>query len=137
MNDTQEQILIDIQNEVRQQEEKVQELRNKLSREEDFLKRLKGLGKPKQPLLPMKENVPTTPNVPQDGTIIEHIVEVLTENGGSMHVKDITEKLRTQGITSDAQLGLSATVANALFRRRNDLFQRVRRGLYRLRTQSG
>jgi hypothetical protein len=136
MDNTQEQILIDIQNEIRQQEDKVQELRNKLSREEDFLKRLKGLGRPKQPLLPMKENVPVSQSDAQEGTVIEHIVTILSDSGGSMHVKDITEKLAAKGVVSGAQGGLSATVANALFRRRNDLFQRVRRGLYRLRTQT-
>ena len=125
-----------IQEQIRQVESKIFDLRISLRIEEGILKRLKALETPEQPLLPLTDNVPVLTNVPQQvtqsGTLVANIKAVLAENGGSMHVKDIYEKLKAMGITTDAKAGLAASIANALFRR-DDIFQRVRRGMYRLK----
>ena len=129
-------IMNNIQEQIKQVEDKVKDLRIKLMIEESVLKRLKAIESPEEPLLPLSDNAPILTNVPQQvtqsGTLVANIKAVLAENAGSMHVKDIHEKLKAMSITTDAKAGLAASIANALFRR-EDIFQRVRRGMYRLR----
>jgi hypothetical protein len=127
-----------IQEQIKQVEEKAQDLRIKLMVEEGILKRLKlyagALDNPEQPLLPLSEDAQDSQPVAQQGSLVEHIRGVLSENGGSVHVKDICKKLASQGVTTGAKAGLASAIACAMHRR-EDLFQRVRRGMYRLRTR--
>ncbi len=63
----------------------------------------------------------------------ERIVRVLQQSAQPMRVTDITAKLEAEGMTTTGAKGLIANVASALARR-DDLFVRVDRGLYRLNT---
>jgi len=123
-----------IQEQIRQVEDKIKDLRIKIMIEEGVLKRLRAIDNPEQPLLPSEDNVPNTEPVTQQGSLVEHIRVVLYENNRSMHVKEICSSLTAKGVTTGAKAGLASAIACAMYRR-DDLFQRVRRGLYRLRKQ--
>lgn len=121
-----------IREQIEQVEDKIRELRIKLMVEESVLKRLKAIESPEQPLLPLVDDVQNTEPVAQQGSLVEHIRAVLSEHNRSMHVKEICELLNAKGITTGAKAGLGTAIACAMYRR-EDLFQRLRRGLYRLR----
>jgi predicted butyrate kinase (DUF1464 family) len=128
-------IMSNIQEQIRLVEEKIRDYKIKLMVEEGVLKRLRALDNSEQPLLPLEDNeVQTAEPVAQEGSLVEHIRTVLSENNRSMHVKEICSSLKAKGVTTGAKAGLASAIACAMYRR-DDLFQRLRRGLYRLRNQ--
>lgn len=66
-------------------------------------------------------------------TLPEAIKAVLTNAGKSLRAKDISEALEKAGYGKGAKNGLGPSVLSALGRR-EDLFRKVRRGVYRLKT---
>jgi len=62
----------------------------------------------------------------------EAIQAVLQESAGPMRARDIAQRLVRNGYTSKAKHGLLPSVLSALGRR-DDLFENVSRGVYRLK----
>jgi hypothetical protein len=116
-----------IQEQIRQVEAKISDLRFKLTVEESVLKRLKAINGPEQATTPI---VPI-PSVTRQGTLIEEIRAVLSEKNRAMHVREIAPILESKGVTTGAKAGLQVAIACSLHRR-NDLFHKVRHGTYEL-----
>jgi hypothetical protein len=100
-----------IQEQIRQVEDKIKDLRIKLMVEEGVLKRLRMLDNPEQSLLPLEDNISNTEPMTQQGSLVEHIRTVLSENNTSMHVKEICTSLKLKGVTTGAKAGLASAIA--------------------------
>jgi len=70
------------------------------------------------------------------GSLAEKAVGVLRDKGKPMRARDITKILEANGERSGGKTSLLALVLSAL-RRRQDLFERTGRGVYRLKDQKG
>lgn len=123
--------MTNLQEQIRQVESKIEDLKIKLMVEESVLKRLKAIDNPEQPQQSL--NVVNTPAT-YNGSLVEHIKAVLFETNRSVTVKEICDMLTARGVTTNAKAGLGSAIACAMARR-DDLFHRVRRGLYGLRNQ--
>jgi hypothetical protein len=119
--------MVSITEQIKQVEEKISDLRFKLTVEESVLKRLKALCGPEQAFV----SIGSTGPVIRQGTLIDQIRQVMSERNRAMHVREITEVLKTKGITTTQKAGLAAAVACSLHRR-NDLFHKVQHGTYEL-----
>lgn len=115
-----------IAEQIRQCEEKIQQLRSAADRikfdlavEEAVLIRLRTINEA------MSVNSDTPTKIP--GSVASRIEGLFVSTGGPMNVNSITEALEKAGVSSESTEGLKPTVAAALSRRK-DLFVRVGKG---------
>ena len=85
-------------------------------------------------------SVTTTRRVPSNGShkplvkgsFASSIEKILREADNPMSIDDLADKLTEEGLTSDSPRGMKPTISAALSRRK-DLFERVERGVFRLK----
>ena len=65
-------------------------------------------------------------------SLVDKIVKIFRESGRDMQGKEITKILIARGEKGDGKKGISPNVLSTL-NRRNDLFENVTRGVYRLK----
>ena len=69
------------------------------------------------------------------GSVADEAARALREHGQSMRARDITRVLVKRGVKTNSKRGLLPMVVSTL-RRRQDLFVRVERGIYKIRNGS-
>ena len=121
--------MTDINKQIQHCKNKIANLRFELAVEQAVLGRLQALS-PNQ----SRSDSGSAPQV-MSGSLAEQIVSLLREKSKSMRPTDITSVLTKRGVTTTSKRGLLPMVISAL-RRRQDVFYRVRRGVYKL-TEGG
>jgi len=119
---------------IAENEEKLQSLRTEITFEERYLCDLRT----KRSSLKNGENTgklgqDVNASISASQTLPEAIKVVLTSAGKAMRARDIADSLTQSGYGKDKKNGLLPSVLSALGRR-NDLFRKVKRGIYRLKT---
>lgn len=121
-----EELIAEVEAAIRQHERTLEGLRQRI--EAEFRRR--------EWLLQKRAELTNDQHRESDRSVADWIVKALLEIDKPMHVREIVKTLESNGIQSKAENGLMNSVMSALSRR-SDLFQRVERGHYALREQTG
>ena len=78
---------------------------------------------------------PSTDRPMMSGSLVSQIVALLEERGKPMRAGQIAKELKAAGATTSAKSGLLGMVCSSLLKRR-DLFRKVKRGIYTLKSDS-
>ena len=116
-----------IADEIEQVEKKIDELNIQLRIEKAVLSRLKAIGGKKQASAKGHKAL-------KKDSLAARIRTVLINSGKQMSVAEIIEKLQEQDVGTDSPTGLGPLVPSAISRR-PDIFRRVRRGVYDLKSR--
>lgn len=117
---------------------KVEELRNQLAMEEKYLEDLKvrkqavAATKPAAQAVTIINGSHTSPTF-FGATMPDMVRATMAKGSGTMRAVEIRDTLVRQGVTGKNQKGLLKSVLSALDRR-EDLFEKVGRGTYKLKT---
>jgi len=68
---------------------------------------------------------------PRKGSLVEYLVNVLSDSEKPMSVVNIVETLKLRGYSTNAKVGLNNLIPSAMSKR-SDLFFRARHGIYGL-----
>ncbi|MBL7184742.1 MAG: hypothetical protein ISS70_00320 [Phycisphaerae bacterium] len=117
---------MNIAQELKQVEKKIERLEFDLAVEKAVYVRLKAIDTGNQPSLFGSTQPPTTP-----GSMPSHIEAVLINAGKPMTVSAILKAVKERGATSASEEGLKNNIRGTL-KRRGDLFARHDRGVYKL-----
>ncbi len=117
---------MNITQELKQVEKKVKELEFQLAVEKAVYERLTAIDAGNQPSLFRNTQSPTIP-----GSMPSHIEAVLAEADKPMKISAIVEAVKKRGAQSKMAKGIENNVRGTL-KRRNDLFVRHKRGMYKL-----
>ena len=118
-----------IKDEIEQVQKKIAELKEDLRIEDAVLKRLESISTKKRK---SSRNNPTGP--PRKGSLAAHIKAVLGDSERPLSVAEIIEGLKRRGFSSGAEVSLNNLIPSAITRR-SDIFYRVRRGVYDLKSR--
>jgi len=114
-------------------ERRITKLEFELAVERQVLERLKGMrGNSAQQ--PLSSGEPPRATRVVSGSLAHQAAAVLRAAGKPLRARDISNQLERQGVTSKGKTSLLALVISAM-RRREDLFKRVRRGVYALKEE--
>ncbi len=72
----------------------------------------------------------------EPGSLTEQIIKVLEDHGATMRAADIAREVVVRGATTSSKGGMLPMVNTSLSRRKN-MFEKVGRGLYKLRKTTG
>ena len=116
-----------INDEIEKVQKKINELNLQLTIEKAVLERLQGLTK-------KRRGSRKSSDTPRKDSLAAHLKTILEKSGGPLTVSDLVERLERNGFVSSATVGLNNLVPSAL-NRRNDIFIRVKRGVYDLKSR--
>jgi len=118
-----------IKDEIAQVEKKIKELEYQLSVQRDVLHHLKACDTKRR-----RSSRKTASVAPRVGSLAANIKKVLENSEGPLTVAEIIERVKKQGYSSMAITGIGSLVPSAMSRR-PDIFVRVRRGVYDLKSR--
>lgn len=117
-----------IETEIELVERKINKLKFELSVEEAVLNRLKNVTTKK------RRRKRTKAGPPRKNSLAAYIEKVLNESEGPLSVNEIIEGVKQQGFSSDAKVSINNLIPSAITRR-PDIFYRVKRGVYNLKSR--
>ncbi len=126
-----------LESEIRAATKRIENLRFEIAVEEAVLDRLQRAAKPDTDTQKpgTGQHKPAGPIAAlREGSLASEMVTVLMESGDPMRARQFADALKRRGVTTTSKHGLKFMVGIAL-QRRDDLFERVRPGLYGLRRQ--
>lgn len=129
-----------LQHEIRQQQERIQQLEFELAVDRKVLGRLQAIAGTTPVTSPAGDNgdsstFPSAGDVVR-GSLTDHIVALFQAVGKPMRCSKIAKTLQAQGVPTKSAHGLLPNVVSTL-RRRKDLFVNVDRGLYAMKKPKG
>lgn len=118
-----------MKDEIEQVKKKIENLKDELRIEEAVLLRLESISAKKRR---SPRSNPTGP--PRKGSLAAHAKDILSKSDGPMSVPDLVSELQQRGIKVEGKTGLETLIPSAISRR-PDLFIRLKRGVYDLKSR--
>lgn len=118
-----------ISDQIKECKARIVDLKFQLAVEEAVLARLNAIANTDKSII-SKDSRPTIPD-----SIVPHIKSVLRESGKAMRIVEIASEIKRKNVTIEGKTKPKRLISSALTRR-NDIFERVDRGLYKLKTEA-
>jgi len=117
-----------IDDQIKECKDKIAEYEFHLAVERKVLERLTVISKA-QKISGTNEPRPIIPD-----SIVPHITSALRKSGKAMRITELATEIQRQNVTIDGKTKPKRLISSALTRRK-DLFERVGRGMYKLKTE--
>lgn len=120
---------MNIKDQIKDVQQKIEDLNFQLRVEEAVLERLQNYGSKKKRNSSSKFSGP-----PKKNSLAAHVLNVLKESNEPKTVEQLVAALKERGVENGSKTGLDILIPSAIARR-NDLFARVKRGVYDLKSR--